>query len=342
MGLPPGTPVHHPARPATPIRLHRITYGPESLTESTGLPADALPAPEPGGVLWLDLDGVHDVAVMERIGADFGLHPLVLEDLCNTGQRARVDLYDGYLYVVLKMISHDPETSHLRFEQLSLVLGEDYVLTFQERPGDVFEPVRERIRKKKGRIRTEGASYLAYALLDVIVDHYFLVLEAVGDRMETLEEKVLAHPTPHTQKELRDLRREMILLRRAIWPVRDLVNTLGRTESDLISASLAPFLRDLYDHVVQVIDFIESLRDVLSGLADLYLSSLSQRMNEIMKVLTLIGTIFIPLTFIAGIYGMNFDYMPELHLRYGYPLAMAVMAGIALMLVGYFRKKHWL
>ena len=341
LGLPPGTLVPREDTPSAPIQITLYQYAPDTLTEQSFARIEDLPGERiPGARHWLDIDGVHDLSLLQSLQTFYQLHPLVIEDICNIGQRAKVEDYGGYLYVVLKMITISNRRPH--FEQVSLVLGPDYVLSFQEAPGDVFDPVRKRLRNPQGLMRNHGSCFLAYALLDVIVDHYFLVLETLGERLEQLEEKVLRDPSTHTQKQIRDMRRDLIQLRRSVWPVRDLINGLERTESDLMPPAVRPYLRDLYDHVIQIIDIIESLRDVLAGLTDLYLSSLSHRMNEVMKVLTIIGTIFIPLTFIAGVYGMNFDVMPELHYRYGYPLVMGIMMLIGLMLVYYFKRKEWL
>jgi len=240
------------------------------------------------------------------------------------------------------MLTFDARDYTVEAEQVSLILGQDFVLTFQERPGDVFEPVRERLRQQIGHIRQRDASYLAYALLDVIVDHYFVVLEAISERAEQLEARLLERADQQVQHELAALRRELIGMRRAVWPLREVFAELQRLENPLIAPETRPFLRDTYDHIVQVIEIVESLRELLAGLTDLYLSQLSHRMNEIMKVLTLVGTIFIPLTFIAGIYGMNFDYMPELHWRYGYPAVMLLMLVLALGMLYAFRRRGWI
>ena len=343
IGLPPGELVFVGEAPDEPARLSLLAYDTDRLDERP-LPAlDALgPLPDAPAVAWINLDGVHDVQLVQRLGERFGLHPLVLEDIVHTGQRPKAEEYDGFFFATLKMLRVGAEGRELPSEQVSLVVGPNYVLSFQERPGDVFDPVRGRLRAGRGRIRRAGAGYLAYALLDVIVDNYFAVLEHFGEQTETLEEDVLGDPSPEVQHQINHLRRSLISTRRAIWPVRELVATLDRSDSSLIPAETHRFLRDVYDHAVQVIDVLESLRDVLAGLNDLYMSSLSNRMNEVMKVLTIIGTIFIPLTFVAGIYGMNFTYMPELSWHYGYPVALAAMLAIGLALVFFFRRKGWL
>ena len=343
IGLPPGELVFIGEEPDEAARLSLLAYDADHL-DARPLPAlDELGAlPEAPAVTWINLDGVHDVQLVERLGERFGLHPLVLEDIVNTGQRPKAEDHDDFFFATLKMMRVGAEGRALPSEQVSLVVGPNYVLSFQERPGDVFDPVRDRLRAGRGRIRRAGAGYLAYALLDVIVDNYFAVLEHFGEQTEALEEEVLGDPGPEVQHQINHLRRSLISTRRAIWPVRELLATLDRSDSPLIASETHRFLRDVYDHAVQVIDILESLREVLAGLNDLYMSSLSNRMNEVMKVLTIIGTIFIPLTFVAGIYGMNFDHMPELHAEYGYPIALAAMLALALVLVVFFRRKGWL
>jgi magnesium transporter len=293
-------------------------------------------------VSWIDVTGVHDVDLVARVGEILGIHPLVLEDIVNTHQRPKAEVYDRHLFVVLKMIRYDVEESRVDAEQVSLILGSHYVVTFQERPGDVFEPIRERIRTGKGRVRKSGPDYLAYALMDVVVDHYFLTLEALEDQLEDLEEALLDHPGPELLQTIHDLKRVMITLRKGVWPLRELALSLERSESELIAPTTRPYLRDVYDHSIQVIDTVETFRDVLSGYLDIYLTSVSNRMNEIMKVLTIMASIFIPLTFIAGMYGMNFEYMPELRWRWAYPTLWGVMAALGGGMVYLFRRKRWL
>ncbi len=340
-GMAPGTIAFVGEARTAPVALTLINYGPEHLSERPlENAAEAVGFRATPEVSWINLDGVHDEDVIRQIGTDFGIDALVLEDIVNTGQRPKLEEYDGYLFAVVKMLRI--EEGQLKSEQVSLVVGPAYVVSFQEEPGDVFDPVRERIRHGRGRIRRLGADYLAYALLDVIVDHYFVVLEHFGEQTERLEEEVTGEATEATQQRINALRRDLVLMRRAVWPVRELLLALDRSDSDLVRSETRPFLRDAYDHAVQVIEVLESLREVLSGLHDLYMSNLSNRMNEVMKVLTIIGTIFIPLTFVAGIYGMNFEYMPELGYRYAYPIALAAMLIIGIVLVFYFRRKGWI
>ena len=343
VGLPPGSVVFIGEEKTTPVRFSVIDYTDDHLEETTlGDVGEVLPYRDSPTTTWINVSGVHDEDTIRTIGEHFGLHPLIQEDIAHTGQRPKLETYDDHVYVVSKMLYHNGDDQHIRAEQVSFVLGGSYLLSFQEEPGDVFDPVRKRLREGRGRIRARGTDYLTYALLDVIVDHYFVVLEELGGRTEEIEDEVLDDPQPETQERINDLRRDLIFMRRMTWPVRELLSQLERLDSPLWSDETRPFVRDTYDHAVQVLDLVESLRDVVGGLTDLYMTSLSNRMNEIMKVLTIIGTIFIPLTFIAGIYGMNFEYMPELTVWYGYPAAMGVMTVIAVALLLYFRRKGWI
>ena len=291
---------------------------------------------------WINIEGIHDVRVLERLGESYGFHTLILEDILNTDQRPKMEDHGEYIYVVLKMLNSDKNNSVV-IEQISLLLGKNFVISLQEGlEGDVFNPVRERIRSGKGRIRKMGSDYLAYALLDSIVDNYFIVLEKLGEKIEVLEEELITNPKRETLHAIHNLKREMIFLRKSVWPLREVISGLERGESSLISKSTQIFLRDLYDHTIQVIDTVEAFRDMLSGMLDIYLSSVSNKMNEVMKVLTIIATIFIPLTFIAGVYGMNFRNMPEIEWQWGYPLSLLIMGGVAVIMLVFFRKKRWI
>jgi magnesium transporter len=293
-------------------------------------------------VKWINIDGVHQLDIIEQVGAHFGFHPLVLEDIANTDQRPKTEDYGDYVFVVLKMLQFDKEKNQTLMEQVSILFGSDFVVSFQEAKGDVFNLIRERIRSNKGRIRKMGADFLAYALVDAVVDNYFVILEKQGERIEEIEDKLVTNQKPETLQTLHDLKREMVFLRKSVWPLREVINRLERYESPLINKSTGVYLRDVYDHTIQVIDSVETFRDMLSGMLEIYLSSLSNRMNEVMKVLTIIATIFIPLTFVAGLYGMNFKYMPELDQAWGYPAALISMLIIALLMVVYFKRKHWI
>ncbi|HSH70841.1 MAG TPA: magnesium/cobalt transporter CorA [Deferrisomatales bacterium] len=342
LGLPPGTLVHVGERHCAEVALTLVAYGPEGVGEiALGGPEDLAGHLGTERLLWLDVIGLHDVETVGEVGEVLGLHPLVMSDMVNTHQRPKAEIHEDYVFAVVKMVRWIGGDQGLDTEQVSLLLGRNWVATFQERPGDVFDAVRARMREGKGRIRKSGSDYLFYALLDVIVDHYFLAVEALSEQTEALEDEVLEAPTRDTLARIHGLRQEALALRRAAWPLRELVQVVLREESELVNASTAPYLRDLYDHVVQVIDIVETQREILAGYTDLYLSSLSNRMNDVMRVLTVIATIFIPLTFVAGIYGMNFEFMPELKWRWGYPLAWGVMAVMAGGMLRFFRRRGW-
>ncbi len=342
-GLPPGTLVHVGEKKTEKIRIRVLDYTEGTFEEKDITKVeDCYPFKEKSTVTWINVDGIHDVDIIEKIGKNYGVHPLLLEDILNTEQRPKIEDFEDYIFLVLKMLAFDEKEHEVKIEQVSFVIGPNYVISFQEKEGDVFDPVRERIRNAKGRIRRMGADYLAYALLDAIVDSYFFILEKIGDKIEGLEEDLIANPDAKTLQTIHYLKREMIFLRRSVWPLREVISGMSRKESVLIKESTEIFLRDVYDHTIQVIDTIENFRDMVSGMLDIYLSSLSNRMNEVMKVLTIFAAIFIPLTFVAGIYGMNFAYMPELGWKWGYFGALAVMAGIGITMLVYFKKKHWL
>ncbi|MBD3235284.1 MAG: magnesium/cobalt transporter CorA [Candidatus Eisenbacteria bacterium] len=343
VGLAPGTVAFVGEQKSAHVRLRVLDYDAQEFSERDLARAEeALPYRNPPRTAWLNLDGLHDTTLLSRIGEQFGIHPLALEDIAHVHQRPKLEDYGDHLYVVIKMLTFDEEQTRILSEQISLVLGRSYALSFQEREGDVFEPVRQRIRSGAGRARRRGADYLAYMLLDAVVDNYFVILERIGERIEALEERLVADATPALLQEVHALRREMILLRRAVWPLREVTGGLERSDSELISDDTALFLRDLYDHTIQVIDAIESYREMLSGLQDLYLSSISHRMNDVMKTLTIIATLFIPLSFLAGVFGMNFDFMPELHWRWSYPLFWVAIVAIGTGMLIFFRRRGWL
>jgi magnesium transporter len=341
-GLPPGTLIHIGERKTEKPRITIIDYGEAQFEEKEAKKIEeCFPFKDKPTVTWINVDGIHQVEIIEKLGSHFGLHPLLLEDILNTEQRPKMEDFGDYIFVVLKMLYYDGKGDEIEAEQVSLILGSNFVISFQEREGDVFDPVRERIRQGKGRIRQAGADYLAYVLLDAIVDSCFLILETLGERIEDTEQQLATNPTPETVQLIRKLKREMIILRKSVWPLREVVSGLERCESVLIQESTDAYLRDVYDHTIQVMDTVESLRDMVSGMLDIYLSSISNRMNEIMKVLTIFAALFIPLTFVAGIYGMNFRYMPELGWHWGYPMILIVMASIAAGMLTYFRRKKW-
>jgi magnesium transporter len=342
-GLPPGTLVHIGRQRVEKTVITAIDYSESTLEEVVlNTPEECRKYLTPKTVTWINLTGLHETETIAKLGGIYGIHSLVLEDICHTGHRPKTEDLGKHLFVVAKMIYRAPGNTHVLAEQVSLLLGDNYVLSFQEVEGDVFDTIRNRIRSAKGRIRKSGADYLAYALLDAIVDNYFIVLEDLGERVEDLQEEVVERPEPETLQEIRRLKSDMIFLRKNLWPVRELVAGLEKSESPLIGRDLKPYLRDLYEHAVQVIDTVETLREALAAAMEMYMSSVSNRMNEVMRVLTVIATIFIPLTFIAGVYGMNFQHMPELGSRWGYPAVWGVMVLAALGMLAYFRRRRWL
>ena len=349
IGQPPGTLVHIGEKKTEKTRITIIDYDEPHFEEKEVREVEeCFPFRDKPTVTWINIDGLHQVEIIEKIGTHFNLHPLILEDILNTGQRPKVEDFDDYLFIVLKMLYQNDKDNEIKAEQVSLIIGSQYVISFQEREGDVFNPIRDRIRNSKGRIRKMGADYLAYSLIDAIVDSYFMILERLGEEIEDMEEELVSNPTPKTSQGIHKLKGEMIFLRKSVWPLREVISGLERGESSLIKESTVIYLRDVYDHTIQVIDTIETYRDIVSGMVDTYLSSISNRMNEVMKVLTIIATIFIPLTFIAGIYGMNFNpdaspwNMPELNWGFGYLAAIGVMVLVVLGMIFYFKRKKWL
>ncbi|RMF59394.1 MAG: magnesium and cobalt transport protein CorA [Calditrichaeota bacterium] len=340
-GLPPGKVVFVGEQKLRESKIHIIQYNKTHVTESDVQTIDeAQSLVNKSSVTWIDIAGLHQVRLIEDIGKAFQIHPLVLEDIVHTSQRPKLEEFDDYIFFVLRMFYfHDKKIVD---EQISIILGENHVFTFQERSGDIFDPMRERIRSKKFRITKQNSDYLAYSLIDAIVDNYFVILETLGERVESVENDLLLNPSTNILQEIHTLKREMISLRRSVWPLREVINKLDRTESALIKKPTRIYVRDVYDHTIQVIDAIENYRDIVSGMLDTYLSSLSNHMNEVMKTLTIIATIFIPLTFIVGVYGMNFEYMPELKWHWGYWGIWLIMVIIAIVMVFYFRKKKWL
>jgi magnesium transporter len=343
VGLAPGTLIHVGKKKIEKVWIRVIDYNESNLQELEIDQVEAsFPFKETPTVTWLNIDGLHEVEVIEKIGKHFDLHPLLLEDILHTKQRPKFEDHGEYFFVVLKMLHYHEEENRLEVEQASFIVGKNFVISFQERVGDFFEAVRERLRNAKGRIRKNGPDYLIYALIDAIVDSYFIILEKLGERIEALEEQLLENATPESLQAIQNLKRSMIFLRKSVWPLREVISGLQRGESKLIKKSTQIFLRDIYDHTIQVIDTVESYRDMISGMHDLYLSNVSNKMNEIMKVLTIMATIFIPLTFIAGIYGMNFEYMPELKSHWGYFIVWFVMIVIGAGMVIFFKRKKWL
>jgi magnesium transporter len=341
-GQPPGTMVYTGPRTDEPLRISLIDYDAAQIREQADLSAkDCIPLKESGSVSWININGLNDTKVIEEIGTAFDIHPLVLEDILHTTQRPKLEDYGHYLFLVARMLYLSPESGDVQSEQISFILTEHCLISFQERAGDVFDAIRDRLRKNHGRIRKGGADYLLYALMDSVVDQYFLIMEKTGEQIETLEQSLMENPEGILLNRLYAQKREMLYLRKSVWPLREAVGGLERGESTLIKKKTYAYLRDLYDHTIQVIDTVETFRDMLSGVQDLYLSSMGQKTNQVMQVLTVIATIFIPLTFVAGVYGMNFETMPELGWRYSYPAIWLVMILIAAGMLCYFRRKKW-
>lgn len=290
---------------------------------------------------WINVEGIHDVDFIKQFESHFKVHPLTLEDIVNSGQRPKVEEFDDYIYIVLKFLHYHEEDNKISSEQISLIFAQNFLISFQEASSTMFLSVKERIDKGKGRIRKLECDYLAYALVDAIVDNNFLILEKIGEKIENLEEDIVEGPTPKTLQSIHGMKREIIYMRKQVWPIRELINSMGKGEYSIIKETTEIFFRDVYDHTIQIIDTIESYRDILSGMTDLYLSTISHKMNEVMKVLTIIATIFIPITFIAGIYGMNFKYMPELEWRWGYLGVWLIMCVLVVGMLFYFKKKKW-
>ncbi len=342
-GLPPGTLVHTGKQFPEKTQISIMDYSETQLKETENAAVQDLRAcREAPTTSWVNVEGLRQIEVIESIGKVFQLHPLVLEDIVNTNQRPKVEDHDEYLFIVIKMLSYNEQTTEIEVEQMSLILGKDYLLTFQETPGDDFDGLKERMRAGKERIRRNGPDYLAYSLIDLVVDNYFVILEKLAERIELLEEELVAHPTPKTLGVLHRLKMDLIFLRRSVWPLREVINRLAIGDTALIKQATLPYLRDLYDHTIHVIDTMETYRDIVSGMLDIYLSSISNRLNEIMKVLTMIATIFIPLTFLAGWYGMYFKSMPEYEWRWGYPMVIAVSVAVTIAMLIFFRRKKWL
>lgn len=345
-GLPPGTLVHIGDLPPEAATISVMHYDPDKLEELefTSFQESLVHLQSIGnnGVIWVNVEGVHNVELIRDLGEYLDLHPLVLEDIVNTVQRPKIEDYGSYLFVVARMLKVSDGES-FSSEQVGVILTANAVFTFQEAIcGDVFDSVRSRIRTSKGKIRSMGADYLAYSLLDAVVDGYFGVLENTGEEIISIEEALIKTPTTETLHEINRIKKEIIYLRKAVWPLREALSFLERGDSDLVSEPTQIFFRDVYDHTIQVIDTVETYRDLLSGMLDLYLSSISNRTNDIMKFLTLIGTIFMPLTFLVGVYGMNFKHLPELDWYYGYPLLWLIMIFISVAMILYFKKKRWL
>lgn len=341
-GLPPGSAVFTGKKKSSHVFASLVEYDAHNISDKKVVSVDEIaPILSSDKISWLDIVGLHDTETISSYTDFFKLHPLIKEDIVHVDQRPKIEFYDNCVFIVMKMAFLDVD-KRLSFEQVSFILTGSTVLTFQERKTDVFDGVKIRLHSMSGKIRSRGGDYLLYALMDSLVDHFFVVTESISDRLEDLEEKISVDASPVYLRELKEIKRDLIFLRKASWPLRDIVNGLERDQSSLISKETKLFLRDLYDHSIQIIDFVETFKDLASGLFDLYNSIISNKMNEIMKVLTIISTIFIPITFIAGLYGMNFLHMPELAYEWSYPVVILVMIVVAGSMIAYFKKKAWL
>jgi magnesium transporter len=342
-GMAPGTLMHIGKRKIDSVHLSILNYD-ETGFEETDIKSieESFLYKDKASVTWLSIDGLHDVDVIEKVGNEFDLHPLILEDILHTNQRPKMDDFENYLFIVARILHYDDTSHKIISEQLSLVLWKNIIMSFRETMGDIFDPLKERIRKDKGRIRKMGPDYLLYSILDTVVDNYLIVLENLGERIEELEERLITKPDPDTLESIHNFKRELIFLKKSLWPLRDLVSTLERGECGLIQEKTTVFFKDVYDHTIHIIDTMETYRDLASGMMDVFLTSVSNRMNEVMKMLTVIATIFIPLTFLAGVYGMNFTNMPELTWHYGYYIIWVIMIIVGISMWIWFKRKRFL
>jgi|YNPNPStandDraft_1061719.scaffolds.fasta_scaffold02250_11 magnesium transporter len=340
-------PAGHPASPtcaddaSAQVTIHLMRYNRDTFVETELDPLGGCPViAEADMVTWINVEGLRD-DVVQKFGECFGLHPLVQEDILHTDQRPKLEDYGDYVYIIVKELTYDATEEAIVADQISLILGRRFVLSFQGHAGDPFDHLRDRLRSGKTRIRQQGADYLLHAMLDAVVDNYFVILEKIEDRIDILEEGLITQPDPSMLQQLHNLKRQMIYLRNAVWPLREVLSTLWRRDTSLVSGAVGVYLRDVYDHTIQVMETIETLRDILSGLFDIYLSSISNRLNEIMKLLTIMSTYFIPLTFLAGVYGMNFRVFPEINWPWGYPMFWVLCILIAIGLFIFFKRRKW-
>ncbi|TCL38185.1 magnesium transporter [Anaerospora hongkongensis] len=341
-GLPPGTLLHVGSKRSERTVVSLLRYNEQEVIEQDHVSLEALPAANQDDVTWLHVTGLSHIEVIERIGQLFAIHPLTLEDILNTNQRPKLEDYGDYVYITLKMMVYEQGQQGIAAENMNIVVGNGFVVSFQETSQPIFKPVQERIKSGKSRFRKYGADYLAYALVDMIIDHYFILLEQLGERVEGLEEELVTKPDAKLLPAIHNLKMELLYLRRSVWPLREVIAQLERGDSVLFKDHTLLYIRDIYDHTVQVIETVETYRDMTSSMLEIYLSSISNKMNEVIKMLTVISTIFMPLTFLAGLYGMNFKYMPELEWRYGYPAVLLLMTVIGVIMYRYFNGKKWI
>jgi magnesium transporter len=349
IGVNPGTVVYVGDEQTADVHIDVIDYSETELAEKrVDSVEECYPYKDSKTITWINIDGIHHPETIEKIGAHFGIHPLVLEDIANTGQRPKMEDTDDYIFIVIKMLYSDKDNGEIKSEQVSVIFGKSWVITFQETGDDVLDIVRQRIKRTVPRVRLMSADYLAYSLIDAIVDYYFIVLEQIGEKIEILEDDIAENPKSGSLDTIRNLKRHLIFLRKSVWPLREVIGGLERIDTKLIKKTTLPYLRDLYEHTIQAIDTVETFREMVSGLLDLYHTGVSNRMNEVMKVLTIFATIFIPLGFLAGVYGMNFNTgvspfnMPELSFYFGYPMFWLLVLFVVIGLLWFFRHKKWL
>ena len=341
-GMLPGTLVHVGIQKTDKVHINLVHFQENLLVEEEFEKIEScFPYLNLDGVVWISIRGLHQVEVIQELGNHLGLHPLLQEDLLNTAQRPKIETHEGCIFMIMKSLSLNQGDGDLQEDQVSIILGENFVISLEEEPEDLFEPIRERIRSSRGRIRKSGADYLAYSLLDILVDQYFVVLETLGGQLQNIGDELIFTQTKGALQAIQRKKKHMLILRRSTWPIRGIIGYLEKEETGLVRPETVIYLRDVYEHTVEVVETIEIYRETLSGILDIYLTSVNNRMNEVMKILTIIATIFIPLTFITGVYGMNFHHMPELDWRWGYPIVLAIMASVSAGMLLYFRKKKW-
>lgn len=344
VGQAPGTPHYTGDSQGKSPLITVTTFTAQECHETTGNTlAECMPAKPTTGITWVNVEGLHDLHIIDQLAKQFQLHPLTIEDILNVEQRPKIDEFENYIFITLKALLWQEKTASFSVKQISIVIGNNFVLSFQELDTTLFDAIRMRLKNtSQQRLREQGSDYLAYRLMDAIVDDYFIILETVSDQIEKVEELIISTPTPQNTRTIYRLKRQMLILRKTIWPMREVIGHLMHAEENIITKFTRLYLRDVYDHIVQAMDTLETFRDILASMLDMYLSSLTNRMNEIMKTLTIISTIFIPITAIASIYGTNFEYIPGLHWHYGYPLMLAVMILITLLMLIFFRQKKWI
>ncbi|UCE06057.1 MAG: magnesium/cobalt transporter CorA [bacterium] len=342
-GLPPGTLVHIGKRKVEKVKITYVQYDKTKFQEKEVQTLDeCFPVKKKPVFTWINIDGLHQIEIIDKLGKQLNIHSLLLEDIVNTDQRPKIELFEDYLFIVMKMLYYNKKNKNIESEQIGFILNSNLVISFQEKETDVFDNIKERMKNSKSRIRQKGTDFLVYVLMDAIVDNYFIVLEKLEQEIELLDEELMINPKTEIFNSIHKLKREMIMMHRSIWPLREVISRLEKGEFSLIHESTIIYLRDVYDHIIQIIETNDIFREIVTDMLDTYLSSVSNRMNEIMKVLTMIATLFMPLTFIAGIYGMNFKYMPELEWRWGYFSIIFIMLVITTGMITYFRKKKWL